>query len=610
MTKTEKRELMWRGAMFGAWNAGTFFGPFFFLSALPSPLNWIYALAVLVIGLAFYPMFLKMQHEFVASTVWARQQGLVPDQFRTPRWLNWLVSISIGLALGVAIHTSVLAPYWAVSDAASPEIPQGSYVLVYKRATAYETGDIVVYRTDGKAMLGRVAQAGPVNSMLQIERRNHPPQPLFMFNVVGKVVFNTRAVAGPREPSRMPLPASNQDPSVLSEPPKLRFLAWNETVTWAKDRDGQMRLMPAFEGAPWHSDGTPVKDPAEQHLMTSLYMPRMNIGDLPAGRMNPSYLYLWFSHPAVDSNSFERVTLLDAGGQPKPLKYPIGYSQKTADRLGWLLCGISPGNDGQLPATASFRLEYSLGPWKTGGDISGDFRGSMPLGDHWTFGSIGQNAEGRTFISLTRLDVNKPDTTQHDFLALTRDGRAVQHTVVRGSSSGELASQTFEFPVKLDEVKAFRHLTRPIQSVEFKNVPLAATHESRLQFRLVADANDTAPAETLADPDDPTGKRRLRLRKEVLLDESAVTCAAVVVSPTGGVAPVSVEVNFSAAGGKRFAEITGASIGKRLAVVFDGQVLSAPTIRSVICDKAVITGNFTPADVAETIAKALNPINK
>ncbi len=122
----------------------------------------------------------------------------------------------------------------------------------------------------------------------------------------------------------------------------------------------------------------------------------------------------------------------------------------------------------------------------------------------------------------------------------------------------------------------------------------------RLQFRLVADASDTVPIDTLADPG---SNQPLRVRKEVLLDESAVARASVVVSRERG---VSVEVDFNEAGAKRFAQITGANIGKRLAVVFDGKVLSAPTVKSVIRDKAVITGNFTATEVAETVANALN----
>ncbi|MEI7733393.1 MAG: protein kinase [Verrucomicrobiota bacterium] len=128
------------------------------------------------------------------------------------------------------------------------------------------------------------------------------------------------------------------------------------------------------------------------------------------------------------------------------------------------------------------------------------------------------------------------------------------------------------------------------------NVKLAP----RLQFRLVADAGDTEPADTLADP---SSKELLRVRKGILLDESAVSNASLTISPDN---KASVTVDFNEAGAKRFAEITGANIGKRLAVVLDGKVLAAPTIRSVIRDQAVITGNFTAAEVVETIARALN----
>ena len=121
----------------------------------------------------------------------------------------------------------------------------------------------------------------------------------------------------------------------------------------------------------------------------------------------------------------------------------------------------------------------------------------------------------------------------------------------------------------------------------------------RLQFRLVADAKDTARADML---DDPGAKQPLRISKEVLLDETAVASAAVTSTIQGPV----VEITFTAAGAKRFALITGASINKRLAIVFDGKLLSAPTILSEISGgRAQITGNFTAAE-AETIAGVLN----
>jgi hypothetical protein len=105
LTEQENRQATWRGLLFGFWNAGTFFGPFFFVwfSSLPAPMNWIYGIAVLVIGLAFYPLLLSLQREFLASTAWARQQGIKAEQLQASRWLNWLVSIGIALVIAACV---------------------------------------------------------------------------------------------------------------------------------------------------------------------------------------------------------------------------------------------------------------------------------------------------------------------------------------------------------------------------------------------------------------------------------------------------------------------------------------------------------------------------
>lgn len=55
-----------------------------------------------------------------------------------------------------------------------------------------------------------------------------------------------------------------------------------------------------------------------------------------------------------------------------------------------------------------------------------------------------------------------------------------------------------------------------------------------------------------------------------------------------------VSLTFNAAGAKIFEEITGANVGKRLAIVLDNTVYSAPVIREKISGgNAQITGNFT-----------------
>jgi len=127
--------------------------------------------------------------------------------------------------------------------------------------------------------------------------------------------------------------------------------------------------------------------------------------------------------------------------------------------------------------------------------------------------------------------------------------------------------------------------------------PAAAQAAPRLQFRLVADGDDPS-ADTLPSRD---GKERFRLER----DEAPVASATVTNAGQGA----TILVTFTKAGAKRFAEISSANIGKRLAIVLDGKVICAPTIRdTVVGGQAQITGKFTAAE-AEEIAQALRAMN-
>ena len=54
-------------------------------------------------------------------------------------------------------------------------------------------------------------------------------------------------------------------------------------------------------------------------------------------------------------------------------------------------------------------------------------------------------------------------------------------------------------------------------------------------------------------------------------------------------------------GGKRFAEVTGANVGRLLAIVLDGNVVSAPSINSRIATDGLIQGRFTLAEVQDLV---------
>ncbi len=94
----------------------------------------------------------------------------------------------------------------------------------------------------------------------------------------------------------------------------------------------------------------------------------------------------------------------------------------------------------------------------------------------------------------------------------------------------------------------------------------------------------------------------LLLKKKVLLTGDAVKNAAVRI---GNYNEPYVSVDFNRRGGTEFARITGENVKRRMAIILDGVVRSAPTIQERIGGgKAQITGSYT-ADEAHDLAIVL-----
>lgn len=65
-----------------------------------------------------------------------------------------------------------------------------------------------------------------------------------------------------------------------------------------------------------------------------------------------------------------------------------------------------------------------------------------------------------------------------------------------------------------------------------------------------------------------------------------------------------ITLQFDAEGTKKFADITSRNIGKRVAILLDGQILSAPTVQTAITDgRAIITGQFTVQEAKELVTR-------
>jgi preprotein translocase subunit SecD len=106
----------------------------------------------------------------------------------------------------------------------------------------------------------------------------------------------------------------------------------------------------------------------------------------------------------------------------------------------------------------------------------------------------------------------------------------------------------------------------------------------------------------------------LWVSKTVVIDERDLQATRVATSTqlTSNVpgAP-EIDVTFTPEGRKRFAEVTRHSIDKRLAIIVDSQVVSAPVIKTEIPGgKAVISGDFSQSEAVELSNKINRALKK
>jgi len=126
---------------------------------------------------------------------------------------------------------------------------------------------------------------------------------------------------------------------------------------------------------------------------------------------------------------------------------------------------------------------------------------------------------------------------------------------------------------------------------------------AHLEFKLVADQPDLVKqAEDGQVPQgydwktvvDGPGSNNLLMQSEAVLTGDHLTNAWV---GFGQLGEANVQIQFDKDGAKSFDQITFQNVGRRLAIVLDGKVHSAPVIRDRIPNgQAVISGNFTPEE--------------
>ena len=136
-----------------------------------------------------------------------------------------------------------------------------------------------------------------------------------------------------------------------------------------------------------------------------------------------------------------------------------------------------------------------VGEWEDiGTAIPADFNDTISLAEHITVASIGQDAEGKTFISLLR-DREKTKNQQYRFILVRSDGRVVEpagyKTFVFGDQLGEKFS--FNMPYHHNQIKEFRLQRFPLNLERKASLPLVKPYEPHVNGKIAAQATSGPP---------------------------------------------------------------------------------------------------------------------
>ncbi|MCK9571916.1 MAG: protein translocase subunit SecD [Candidatus Omnitrophica bacterium] len=172
------------------------------------------------------------------------------------------------------------------------------------------------------------------------------------------------------------------------------------------------------------------------------------------------------------------------------------------------------------------------------------------------------------------------------------DEFGVRETSIQKQGEDEIVVQ---LPGVTDRERAIEIIGKTAM-LEFK---LVSDDPEKLKSALAGVVPEGYELKTSASDNQP-----LLLESKTVLVGDSLTNASVRFDQSQFNEPI-VSLQFNAEGAKKFAELTASNIGRRLAIVLDGKVQSAPSIREAIpSGEAVITGRFD-AQSAQDLALIL-----
>ncbi len=96
------------------------------------------------------------------------------------------------------------------------------------------------------------------------------------------------------------------------------------------------------------------------------------------------------------------------------------------------------------------------------------------------------------------------------------------------------------------------------------------------------------------------GGGKIYLHNEVIVTNGDIAQAKVLPQPDGS--QFWVGVTFTPAGARKIHDATEKNIGKRMAILIDGEVVTAPVVREALGDTAVVDGHITREEAERIVA--------
>ncbi len=127
--------------------------------------------------------------------------------------------------------------------------------------------------------------------------------------------------------------------------------------------------------------------------------------------------------------------------------------------------------------------------------------------------------------------------------------------------------------------------------------PLVNNVQAAVRFEVRLVEGDSAPGLKEANIE---GGGTVYLHDEVVVTNSDIAQAKVIPRPGGS--DFMVSVTFTPAGARKMQAATKRNIGKRMAILIDGVVVTAPVVRSVLSESAVVEGHLTKQEAERIVA--------